>query len=486
MKNIFKAIILATLTMSLSQLVAAAPPANDNWFNAEVLTGTSGTATGTTVDATIQPCEPGHHFPDWGNSSSEAFGTVWYRWVAPTSGSYRFSAHGTQGQNHATVSAYVFAPSTCAGNVVNTPHAIRENEYYAITGQLPLTSEIRLAVTAGSMIFIAIDTPDPLRRGPVELTWERAKYRHSAQLDPRNPGADLSVTRNTAAGRQWWFLRNAIPYEYINNHAMTFGKTTDKRLAGDYNGDALTDIVAARPENGNLTWWIADGRTGSVIKVLVFGLATDRPIAGDYDGDGIADVAVTRNENGQKVWHVLRSSDGSYYSFAFGLSTDLETFGDFDGDRATDAAVMRRNSADSTYTWYILRSSDETVMGRVFGNVGDIPQAADMDGDGKTDLVLFRREATGGIGTAGMWRWVSTANPALQQAEVQSLMFGTQFDYPQAGDYDGDGRDDVAVFRNGTWWIKRSTWGLLSVNFGSATDVPMTDLGMTASFLNLP
>ena len=45
-----------------------------------------------------------------------------------------------------------------------------------------------------------------------------------------------------------------------------------------------------------------------------------------------------------------------------------------------------------------------------------------------------------------------------------------------AGDYNGDGRDDVAVFRNGLWQVRLSTGATSSFNFGTGiwpTTIPV-------------
>lgn len=43
-------------------------------------------------------------------------------------------------------------------------------------------------------------------------------------------------------------------------------------------------------------------------------------------------------------------------------------------------------------------------------------------------------------------------------------------------DYDGDGKTDVTVFRDGTWFSLNSTNGLTVKQFGTASDTPTESL----------
>ena len=57
------------------------PPANDNFANARAISGASGSVDGTTVAATTETGEPG-----------PSYHTVWYRWTAPATGKFWFTA----------------------------------------------------------------------------------------------------------------------------------------------------------------------------------------------------------------------------------------------------------------------------------------------------------------------------------------------------------------------------------------------------------
>jgi len=42
-----------------------------------------------------------------------------------------------------------------------------------------------------------------------------------------------------------------------------------------------------------------------------------------------------------------------------------------------------------------------------------------------------------------------------------------------SADYDGDGKADVTVFRDGVWYLQQSQSGFVAVQFGLANDVPI-------------
>ncbi len=203
--------------------------------------------------------------------------------------------------------------------------------------------------------------------------------------------------------------------------------------------------------------------------VAYFDLASRfRP--GDFDGDGRTDLSVWRPSTGD--WYFRSSLNGSLSGPHLGSVGDKATPDDYDGDGATDASVWRPAPAQQA-AFYILRSSNGSSQFELFGVTGDQTNVTgDWDGDGRADVAVYRNGAVAGQQSFFYYRGTLN-NPG---GNITYTPFGTNGDKPVRGDFDGDGRLDPAVFRpsDNSWHIWQSSNNQYRVvPFGVSTDTPV-------------
>ncbi len=194
----------------------------------------------------------------------------------------------------------------------------------------------------------------------------------------------------------------------------------------------------------------------------------------DYDGDHRTDPTVVRNTGGgpagQVTWFIQPSSGGPTRAYAWGLASDEFVSGDFDGDGKDDVAVYRPGIAPDSY-FYILNSNGFTLTKTSLGTTGDDPSVVgDYDGDGKDDVAVYRGGAAPGDQSFWYYR-TSTSGPVFY------IPWGQNGDFPNPGDFDGNGSNDFSVQRNAgggnaVFWTMLST-GAVSVfgPWGTPNDV---------------
>lgn len=234
----------------------------------------------------------------------------------------------------------------------------------------------------------------------------------------------------------------------------------------DFDGDGRTDYAVFRPSNN--VWYLQRSTAGFF--AAQFGISTDIPVPADYDGDGRADIAVWRESYGSpSYFYILNSSNNTFRAEQFGvLGDDPRVVGDWDGDGRADLAVYRNSIGipeDPAPTHFFYRpSATPNVSFRAiqWGNIFDRAMRGDFDGDGKQDPAVFRNSTR---------TWY-----ILQSSNNQPLyvLWGLPEDKLVPADYDGDGRTDVAIFRNGLWAILQSSNNQpFYQNWGLSTDIPV-------------
>jgi len=282
--------------------------------------------------------------------------------------------------------------------------------------------------------------------------------------------ADFSVFRPE---NNVWYINRSGGGAFT---AQQFGSSnTDYQTPGDYDGDNKGDIAVWRDTDGV---WYRLNSSNNTFNAVAFGATGDEPVARDYDGDGKTDQAVVRRSNGVMIWYVLRSTNGQLQAAQFGAATDYTAPGDYDGDLKFDYAVQRpgANPTDAGI-FYILQTQTNTLASITWGLSNDLVVPGDYDGDGKTDVAVVR--ATGDLpppfpppSNELTWYIRQSTNGQLKAA-----VFGaSQTDLSVQNDYDGDGKTDIAVWRdtNGTFYVLRSLDnGVTGFAFGAANDFPI-------------
>ncbi|MBU4221209.1 MAG: PxKF domain-containing protein [Euryarchaeota archaeon] len=218
-------------------------------------------------------------------------------------------------------------------------------------------------------------------------------------------------------------------------------------LAGDFDGDGVDSYGTF---DTNAASFDFDGKT------VYFGLpATDLPIIGDWDNDGIDEIGIFRPDDGGKSilhlvirdWSTLSSSAGSSdYTIPLGgfYPNNIPISGDWDGIGGDDYGGY--NPDTNTFYLYILdlgTSSATRYLDIPYGITGDKPISGDWDGNGIDEIGVFRTYDPNQYTNSFYLDLGLTGD----QHEMGPYELGNIGDEPLIGDWDGNGFDNLGVYR---------------------------------------
>ena len=313
------------------------------------------------------------------------------------------------------------------------------------------------------------------------------------------PGGGTSNT-------QFFSITSPVLTPTFNSSTLTAGSSPQRNVAGDFNGDGIMDLAVADGTNNQILVMLGngDGTFQSPVPYRV-GAGPSTLVAGDFDGDGKLDIAVGDSDtgiyvlqgNGDGTFHVdpiisvaelgpwdlavgdfngdgkldlacvnqtagtisifLGNGDATFNGDGFfqppatvatNAGPGQMTVGDFNGDGILDIAVANFGSFAGDTVSVFLGNGNGTFQPKVDYDTSLAPLsvvAADFNGDGKLDLAVA--DSCG------------TSTPCGRPGLVSILLgngdgtFQPHVDYPAgsfpytivAGDFNGDGKLDVAV-----------------------------------------
>ncbi len=184
-------------------------------------------------------------------------------------------------------------------------------------------------------------------------------------------------------------------------------------VAGDWTGSGHSDIG----DFSNGTWHLDLNDNGVLDsgETFQFGQAGDQPVVGDWDGNpsGRDELGVFRaNPDGSGSGIFIldianhRTIDSSCETFTFGLATDHIIVGDWNGAGTSEVGVYRDAAtyiaADAGDIVFSINSNGDhaTFTNFVFGLITDKVVIGDWNGAGKSEVGVYRDGSTAGVGNA--------------------------------------------------------------------------------------
>jgi uncharacterized repeat protein (TIGR03803 family) len=234
--------------------------ANDRFSNAQVISGSSGSVTGSNTSANKEQGEPDHAGNPGGSS-------IWYRWTAPATGPYSFNTFG---------SSFDTLLAVYTGSSVGSLAVVATNDDYGAE----LVSEVTVPAIAGTTYQIAVDGYDN-ETGTVALNWapevppSNDSFANatlisgpSGSVNGNNSGASIEAgepNHSGEGGRSVWFRWTA---PFTGEYSFSTAGSAIDTLLGVYTGVSVNALAVVATNDdfeivftSQVTFWATNGTT---------------------------------------------------------------------------------------------------------------------------------------------------------------------------------------------------------------------------------
>ena len=293
----------------------------------------------------------------------------------------------------------------------------------------------RAAVTAASATSLSVNVPNGGIFAPITVE------NNSCAIDGNYNKPFLPTFNNTAYAPQ--------TVNFATHVDITTTSSSNHLTYGDIDGDGKVDVIESNFGTSTVYVYRNTSTTGSPS----FSLAATLPLAaggagsatiGDIDGDGLLDIVVAAAAGGGNVYIYRNTSTPGSISFAgavtvsYFTNANISAIADIDGDGLPDIisselsnlAIFRNTSTVGSISFAarVNFTAPANISGVATG---------DLDGDGKTDVMVSNSTTS-----VSAWRNISTPG---------TISFGGRQDFTTPGsatniamaDIDGDGIMDI-------------------------------------------